>query len=207
MPVEHSADEAYAFLRSHTRGDLQFDDHVRPLPYVMSPDGRLVASVMAAMLQTVDTVLFVPDIAHEAMEIQVTLSALDPQSPDGALVDRWRIYHGDPLDTYWAFMDIDAVRYRTQVIDGDGLIRPNPLADAEPRVCREINKSRRDGLRRACRHVLGTDVEHPTLVGVDPLGLDVRRRFDVVRVPAKEPMETAQDVDRFLQELMREADA
>ena len=207
MPADHSADDAYAFLRGHTRGDLRFDEHVRPLPYVMSPDGRLAASVMAAMMQTVDTVLFVPELAHEAMEIQVTLSALDPDGRDGAIVDRWRIYHGNPPDTYWAFMDIDAARYRAEVFDGDGLVRPNPLAADEPRVCREVNESRRDGLRRACRHVLGTDVEHPTLVGVDPLGFDVRRRFDVVRVPAREPMETAEDVERFLEELMREADA
>ncbi len=104
-------------------------------------------------------------------------------------------------------MDIDAARYRAQVIDGDSLRRPNPLADDEPRVCREVNESRRDGLRRACRHVLGTDVEHPTLVGVDPLGFDVRRRFDVVRVPARQAMETAEDVERILEELMRETDA
>ena len=51
---------------------------------------RLAAPVMYAMLSAVDVVLFVPENAEGAMELQLTLTKLDPDGPDGALADRWR---------------------------------------------------------------------------------------------------------------------
>ena len=35
-------------------------------------------------------------------------------------------------------------------------------------------------------------------VGIDPGGIDVRRAYDVIRVPAKEPMPTSEDARRVL---------
>ncbi|MBT8486702.1 MAG: hypothetical protein KJO43_14070 [Phycisphaerae bacterium] len=127
---------AHAFLRGHTRADLRFDEHVRPIKYVIASDGRLVAPVMVAMLQSVDTVLFVPEIAEGAMEVQVTLVPFEEDGPGGALADRWRIHHGDPPDVRWAHMDIDAARFDESVLDGDALVQPNPLSGDEPALCR-----------------------------------------------------------------------
>lgn len=195
MSERRAAEEAYRFLRGHSTGELRFDEQFRALRYVVGPAGRLIAPVMYAALGAIDTVLFVPRNAEGAMEIQVTPTELDPDGPDGAVADRWRIYHGEPHDPRWAAMQIDAARYGKWVIDGPALVRPNPLAADEARLCRVINGDRHR-LARACKRVAGADVEHPTLVGVDPLGFDVRRRFDVVRLPAPEPMKDAETVER-----------
>src|SRR6185295_5660481 len=99
-------DQAYAFLRGHTTGDLRFDEHLRPLKYVIAPDGRLIAPAMVAMIESVDTVLFVPDCAEGSMELQVTLEPFEDRGAAGADADRWRIYHGEPEDVRWASMHI-----------------------------------------------------------------------------------------------------
>jgi hypothetical protein len=205
MTEEEAAGQAHAFLRSHTRGDLQFEENLRSVRYVIGPDGRLVAPVMHSALNAVDTVLFVPQSAEGAMEVQVTLSALDADGVEGALADRWRIYHGDPQEAYWAWLEADAARHGEWVVDGDVLRHPNPLAGDEARLCRQINQGPRDELRRVCRHIAGADVEEPLVVGVDPLGFDVRRRFDVARVPAPSRMGTPELVQQVYAQMVREA--
>ncbi|MHC4416887.1 MAG: DUF2470 domain-containing protein [Planctomycetota bacterium] len=198
-------EDAYGYLRGHTRGELRFDERVAALRYVIGPAGQLVAPVTYAMLEAVDTVLFVPEYAEGAMELQVSLARLDPDGPDGALTDRWRIYHGNPQDGYWALMDLDAARFEGSIIDGVALVRANPLAPTESRLCRRINEHHRQELRRVCRHLARADVEHPTLVGVDRVGFDVRRRFDVIRLPAPAPMNTADDVERVMEKMIAES--
>jgi hypothetical protein len=205
MSEQQAADDAYAFLRSHTRGDLRYGEHLVPLRFVFAPDGRLAAPVSYAMLDSADTVLFAPAFAEGAMEVQVTLLPLDPDSAEGAVTDRWRIYHGEPQEARWAWLDLDAARYREWVVDGEALRRPNPLAAEEARLCREINQGPRDDLARLCRHFADADVEQPLLVGIDGYGLDVRRRFDVVRVPAPRPMHTADEARRVVEQMRAEA--
>jgi hypothetical protein len=205
MPETDIINKALAFLRGNSTGDLRFEEHMRPLKYVISRDGRLVAPVMVAMLGAVDTVLHVPEYADGAMELMVTLNALDERGPDGSATDRWRIYHGDPEDVRWAFMNIDAGKFNSMVIDGQAMMAPNPLAADEPRICKRMNANHVDDLRRLCAHVANFTLEKPVMVGIDPLGLDVRAAFDVVRVPAIEPMETASDADRVLKAMMKQA--
>lgn len=203
--LDPGVESAYAFLRGHTSGDLRFDEHLRPIKYVIAPDGRLVASVMVAMLQTGDTVLFIPQYAEGCMELQVTLLPLDERGPDGGLTDRWRIYHGDPEDVRWGHLEIDAARYGEFVIDGEALMRQNALSDGESAICRRINENDREDLRMLCRHHASIEIEAPVLVGVDPLGFDVRGAFEVTRVPAAEPMPTVADVERVLEAMTAKA--
>ena len=194
-----------AFLRGHSTGDLRFEEHLRPVRYVFAPDGRLAAPVMVAMLQAVDTVLFVPECAEGAMEVQVTLEAFDERGPQGGLADRWSIYHGDPDDVRWALMGIDAARFEGEVIDGEALIQPNPLAADEPRLCREMNQNHSDDLRNLCLHYSEVGVKQPVMVGIDRFGIDVRGTFDVIRVPAIKRMDTAEDAARILAAMCEEA--
>ena len=199
-------DDARAFLRACTTADIRFDEHFRPLKYIISPiDGQLVMPVMVAMLQTMDTVLFAPDVREDALEIQVTLEPFDEHGPDGALADRWRIHHGRPEDVNWAFASIDAVKFRGHVIDGDALMDENPLRRDEAALCREMNDDHGDDLRRLCRHVAGIGVEEPVMVAIDPGGLHVRGTFDVIRVEAAEPMPTGADARRVLADMMAAA--
>ena len=205
MDEQDLIESAQRFLKSQTTGDLRFDEHYRPLRYVIGPAGRIVAPVMTAMLQAQETVLFVPEVVDGAMELLVTLTEFDADGPEGALTDRWRIYHGEPEDVYWAFFDLDAVRFHDSVIDGEALVRPNPLASDEARICREVNAEHREDLKRVCDVIFHAEVADPYLVGVDPLGFDVRRRFDVLRLNAPQPIPTADDVQRVLKELIDKA--
>lgn len=205
MDEQELIEAAYRFLKSNTTGDLRFAEHYRPLRYVIGPDGRIVAPVMVAMLQARETVLFVPEVVDGAMELLITLTEFDADGPDGAVTDRWRIYHGEPEDVYWAFFDIDAARFHDSVIDGDVLIRPNPLANDEARICKEVNADHREDLKRVCDVIFNAEVADPYLVGVDPQGFDVRRRFDVLRIEAPRPIPTADDVQRVLKELIAKA--
>ena len=154
------------------------------------------------MLDAVDCVLFVPENIDGAMEVQVTLERLDPDGVLGALTDRWRIYHGDPEEGAWAIADIDAARHDGSVYDGLAMQRENSLADREPGLCRMVNTTHRDGLRALCERLAGVDATAPLLVGVDPCGLDVRRRFDIVRLPIEPPIENAETAEERLLALL-----
>ena len=197
-------DKAWAFLRGHTRADLRFDEHMRPVKYVIAPDGRPAAPVMVAMLQAMDGVLFIPEYVDDAMELQVTIVQFEERGADAAVADRWRIYHGEPDDVRWAYLKVDAARFTGMVIDGDALERPNTLANDEARICRELNQ-KTDLLRRLCEHYGTMRVEQPVMVGIDPLGIDLRARFDVVRVPASRPMRNAEDAISILTEMAENA--
>ncbi len=202
--VEH----AYAFLRGHSTADIQFEDNIRPLKYIIAPaDGRLIMPVMEAMLHCVDNVLFVPECIEHSMEVMITLERFDEEgSEHGALADQWRIYHGEPEDVRWALASIDAARFQQCVIDGDALMQPNALASDVGRICKQINTPERIGdLRTLVERYADTDVEQPRLVGIDPRGLDVRRKFDVVRVAFPEPVESADAALTMIDTMLKEA--
>lgn len=195
----NTIDEALAYLRSHLLGDLRFDENGSSIRFVIASDGRLVAPVMVAMLQAVDTVLFVPSYQDNAMELQLTLTPFDENGRDGAHADRWRIYHGEPEDVRWAFLEIDAARFQTTVIDGAALTQSNPLADDEPRLCKELNSLSLEQRQHLCTTLGGGEVEDPRFVGVDPHGFDVRRRFDILRLIAPQPFDSANAVRSLIE--------
>ncbi len=195
---EMNVEQAYAFLRGHTTGDLRFDEHLRPIKYVIASDGRIVAPVMESMLQSFDTVLFIPECVEDSLEVQVTLERFEERSREGVVADRWRIYHGEPQDVRWAWLDIDGARHGRMVFDSEALVRGNELAKDEARICRHMNEDHADDLRALCLHHAQVEIESPVMVGIDPLGIDVRGRFDVFRVAATEPMHSAEDARRVL---------
>ena len=204
--IDASILEARAFLRAHLGGLIGFDGEFVRLRVAIAPDGALVAPVMVAMLRSFDVVLFLPDEGEDSMQLQVTLEEIHDRGEHAASCDRWRIYHGEPEDVRWARISIDAAKFRGRLLDGIALMEPNPIADAEPAICREVNGSMRDLLRAAVASVAGLEVEEPTLVGVDPLGLDVRGRFDVIRLPADPPISGRDDAIDALEELAASAD-
>lgn len=201
--------QALGFLRGHTTGDLRFDEHLRSIKYVVGTDGRLAAPVMAAMLDSVDTSVFIPEYREENMlEVEVTLEPFQEEQRGGEIADRWRIYHGEPQDIYWAYLNIDAARYAEYVIDGEALMIENTLAEDEPRICKHMNAEHTGDLRLLCHHFSHIEIEEPMMVGIDPLGVDVRGRFDVIRVKATEQLKSAEharEVLRSMVETAREA--
>lgn len=184
--------QAAEHLHAWTTGDLRFDEHIRPIRYVFAPDGRLVAPMMVAMLQAAETVVHVPVADESAMELLVSTCEFEEDGAEGRLADRWRIYHGDPPDVHWAFMSIDLVRFHGMVIDGEALQLPNPLATIEPSLCGEINREHSNTVRASVARQLNVETEDPRIVGIDPRGIDVRARFDVMRL-SLDPLVTNPD--------------
>jgi hypothetical protein len=192
---------ARAFLRANLAGAIGFDGEVRPIKLVVAPDGALVAPVMVAMLRAFDVVVFLPEEGDEAMQLQVTLEEIQDAGDFASLCDRWRIYHGEPEDVRWARISIDAAKFDGRMFDGLALMQPNALAEAEPRVCRKVNAEMRELLRKACLAVAEVEIEDPRLVGVDPLGFDVRGRYEIVRLDANPEIADESDAYAALEDL------
>jgi len=199
---------ARAFLRANLAGAIGFDGEVVPIKLVVAPDGALVAPVMVAMLRAFDVVVFLPEEGDEAMQLQVTLEEIADSGEHSALCDRWRIYHGEPEDVRWARLSIDAAKFDGRMFDGLALMQANALAEAEPGICRKVNAEMRDLLREACLRAAEVEIEDPRLVGVDPLGFDVRGRFDIVRLDAGPEIVDEADAYAALEDLAKpESDA
>jgi hypothetical protein len=168
--------------------------------------GRVGSRVWAALLVRAVTVLFIPEYREEnMMEAQVTLERFKEEQRGGEIADRWRIYHGEPEDIYWAFLNVDALRYADHVIDGEALMIENTLAADEPRICKHMNTEHVSDLRLLCHHFAHIELEQPRMVGIDPLGIDVRGRFDVVRVKAAEPFKSAEHAREVLRSMVQAA--
>lgn len=203
--VEPLVEDAYDYLRAHLSGRLRFDADRIDMRVAPAPDGTLIASVMVAMLRAVDTVLELPDDSDDSMTVQVTLEELSETGPDGALCDRWSIYHGEPPDVRWARMHIDAARFRGHFIDGVGLARANPFATREPALCKEINEKYAALLAPAALATGEHKLAAPRLVGVDPWGFDLRAHMGIARVPCRPPMQRPEEAIDRLRELAPQA--
>ena len=197
--------EALAFLRGNLSGLIRFDEEFIPIKIVVGPCGRIVAPVMVAMLQSVDCVLFLPEEPDEeggnSIQLQVELRQFSEDGPDGALADRWRIYHGEPPDVNWATFEVDAARYDELFLMGEAIQVANPLRDAEPGICREINAEHEDALRATVIGEAKIELDSPRLVGVDPLGFDVRGLYEVIRLPSPRILMDAEAARNCLNEL------
>jgi hypothetical protein len=189
-------------IRGSSTADLRFDQHLRPVRYVIDAAGHLVLPAMVAMLTADETVLFVPEYGEDAAELLVTLEPFEDAGADGALADRWRIYHGEPEDVRWARCEIDAAKFEGHLVDGDAIDLSNPMQAVEARLCKTINTGDRAALIAFCRERGDIDVEEPLVVGIDPTGVDVRRRFDVVHIHLDEPLATEDDARRLLAPLL-----
>ena len=169
---------------------------------IVADDGKLVAPAMVSMLRSLETILFLPDEEETSMHLQVTLDQFEESGERGALCDRWRIYHGDPPDVRWAVMSIDAARFDGLFIDGEAMTRPNPLARQVPAICRTLNATHSELLRKACLAHAKIGVEKPVAVGVDPYGIDVRGAFDIIRLESPIVLRHEQDTLEALLELV-----
>ena len=81
-------------------------------------------------------------------------------------------------------------------IDGEGLCRASPLAEMEPSICKTLNTNQ-DALRNVCKSKTNVEITNPFAVGVDPLGVDLRAPFGIVRVPAEKQFTSVEDVLLF----------
>lgn len=181
-----------------TQGDLRHDELTTPIRFAPAPDGRLIASVTANMLHAEDCALALPDEHSPAMELAITLEEFEAIGGAEANSDRWRIYHGEPPHSRWAMIELDVIRFQNIILDGPSLKKPNPLASMEPRLCGLLNREYHDELRCVMQHELNLEPQDPRVVGIDPLGLDIRNRFSVVRITLDTPITDPATAEREL---------
>lgn len=196
---KEATDGAWEFLRSNSTASLAFGENNFNISYIITHDGRLVISAMVAMLQPCDIVMYVPDYQDGCMEMHVSLVQFLDTGDDGRFADRWQVYHGEPPDTQWAFVDIDAARYHDMFIDGETLRRKNTLESNEHSICKLLNEQQ-DLVRRVCFAKTNVEVTDPFVVGVDPLGVDIRAPFGIVRLQCDKPFASKDDLLAFFQQ-------
>lgn len=195
---DEAVDKTLEALHANLKGFIRFDGDRVPVRVIVAPDGHVVAPVMESMLLSVDVVLELPDDDDASLQVMVSLERLDPEGEHAGLCDRWRAYHGEPLDVRWARMQIDAARFGQWFVDGEALMQANPLAQEETGILRAINAAPRSFLKAFCK-ASGAPAEEPVAVGVDPGGIDARRAHDVVRLPFPMRMEGAAQVRSFIE--------
>lgn len=168
-------------IRSERHATLVCDDTPHELKTVIdNPSGDLVFPVHSSVFDSGETVLWLPEERRDAMQVLVELVEVDGSNAESA--DRWRIYHGDPDETCWAHAKLLAVRFGSLIADGSDLDLSNPLAKDEPSICKHFNKDPGE-LGLIAAQLDPRSSGDGLLVGVDPLGIDIRTRFDIVRVP------------------------
>lgn len=192
--------DAAEFLATYREGVLFADGIPVPRRFISDPaSGRLLLPVPPEVVGAAEHVLHVPEESHDALALMVSAERIDPDSLPAC--DRFLAYHGPPEDARWIACTIDAAKWGGIVLDGPLLQKPNPLADAEPRLCKRANTDR-TLLAAAMRRSRGLSITEPVCVGVDPGGLHVRAAFGVVRVrfsrPAVAEADAAGAIDRFL---------
>ena len=187
-------------MRSERHAALICDDSPTPVRTVIdNASGRLVFPVGSYAFEAEQTVLWVPEERNDAMQVLVTLEEIDGSICESA--DRWRIYHGDVTEPYWAQAEIIAVRFGPIVADGDEIDLSNPIAADEPGLCKRYNADRESLGRLA--HAFDPRSSGPgTLVGVDALGIDIRTAYDIIRVPFGERQSTGEGAGRHIDRLI-----
>ena len=163
--------------------------------------GEFVFPVSAFALDARESVLWLPEERNNAMQILVDLSEIDGSNSEPA--DRWRIYHGEPTDNNWVAASQLAVRFGALVADGSDIELSNPLAKDEPALCKEFNADRgRLGSLATAFDARSTG--DGLLVGVDPMGIDIKTRFDIVRLPFGERVVEGQEAAKHIHNLLDE---
>jgi len=155
----------------------------------------MVAAILASQ-----HVLHLPEESDDPAAMRVLLSP-EQLDDDPPIADRWCAYHGEPEDVRWAAFWIDFAKRDGVVVDGDALMTAHPFADAVPSLVRELNADPAR-LTTLCTAVGGIrEIESSVAVGIDPLGVDVRARFDTVRLPFPTEATTADEARKQICEL------
>jgi len=174
----------HALLRRWYRGCYAAGELVHPVRYVLDERGLPVSALPRAALGHPDATLFVPEESGESLQLHVRPEVIDPDADPAA--DRYLIYHGRPEGVAWARLTLMGARLGGRVFSPEDAATPNPWSAIEPALCRRVNADVAI-LMQAVR----TNDPGAKAVGVDPWGMDVRLRWEVVRVAWPEPPDPA----------------
>lgn len=181
---------------------LAIGDVREPVRFVIDGvHGSLVLSVPRHTMESRDWMLMLPEESPEALQLLLEPSVLN-ETRHGHAIDRFLATHGRALHPCWASGTLLGARLERAVIDAEDLDLRNPLHADEPRLCRTLNADRA-ALATVCRRVCGRGIEQPLAVGVDPLGIDVRTTFGIVRVEFPSPATTAPAATTHIESFLR----
>ncbi|MEM1072772.1 MAG: hypothetical protein AAFR76_14670 [Planctomycetota bacterium] len=160
---------------------------------------RFVLPVPTVALDADEVVIHIPEERDDSLQVLVSPFEIDGNLE--AAADRWRIYHGEEPDAHWVAAEPIGVRLGPMVAGGDEIDLTNVLADDEPRLCKKFNAD--PAKVGALAHSFDVRAHGVcTLVGVDQLGLDIRSRWDIVRVPFGEAITDAGEAERRIDDLL-----
>lgn len=171
---------------------------MKDVSYVINHHGVLVIPAMVAMLQPCDIVMFIPEYCEDCIEMHISLEEFEEDGVNASLADRWQVYHGISPDVQWATVEIDAARFHEAFVDGEQLCRENTLYNFEPALCKDLNENHVELVKEICKKHTNVAVPDPVVVGIDPMGIDVRASFGIVRIPADSPFTSSDDVTAFV---------
>lgn len=191
-------------LLDHSTAVIHAGERFHRVKFVRDAIGQPVTCIPVQAIEAAECVMFVPEEANDSLQLLGRLQAIDQ---DSAEADRWRIYHGRIEHQAPTRVCIESGKLDGEVYDGTELLVRNPLADAEPVLCRWLNRERADDLHRLCRAYTEVDVEEPLAVGIDQAGLDIRARFGIMRVPSPVIMNTETEARATIERMIRYAAA
>lgn len=164
--------------------------------------GHIVMPLPGSVVGGGALTLCVPEDHEGATQALCDVEAAD-ESRDGRAIDRWQAYHGAARGVM-ARLHVTAVKFAGEVIDDDRVDLRSPIAGVESALVRRMNRDSAH-LALVTRRVLGVDLVEPRVVGVDPVGVDVRTRVGVVRVEFGGPVRTASEAEAAVEALLGSA--
>lgn len=183
---ESSISAAARALRAFHTGTLFHDGVPEPVRLVLdNATGRPIIPLAPRVFEADEHVLHLPEEGESSLQLLVIPEEIDPGTSAG--VDRWHVYHGEAREPRWSRFALDCARLGRAVLDGAELMQPNYLGPFEPDLLRRAG-SDTGRLLAAAAAAAGKEIEGPVPVGVDPLGLDLRARFGIVRLEFVDPV-------------------
>ncbi len=192
MDTDHhdAIGRAIRLLRGHTKGTLLADSTpCDEALYLVDPrTGSLVLTIEESALDAQDVLMVIPQDRFDApMRVSLELTT----DIDEEACDRFLAYHLHQPCSIWARGRINFAKLESgEVVGNDELEIPNPLIDALPGLCKKLNTDRK-ALAQVCTLLTKAKVDDPLAVGIDPIGMDVRTKFGVLRVEFPSPVESA----------------
>lgn len=193
---------AHQTLAASREGVLRIngEDSVAVKFTTSNADGRVVASVPVATFFASEIILFVPEEKEGNLSLLLSAEELD----EGPETDRWTAFHTESEHVRWGIFYVDAAKHAGWVFDGDAMMRPNMLAEAEPALVKKLNADK-GKLVKLCQRFAGVVVPDPVAVGVDQGGVHVRARFGVVRVAFERTAKDAADAGAMIDAMVAKA--
>ena len=183
-------------IRRYAAAVLLRDELAERVRFVISPAGHFVIAADPGLENAEEIVAHVPEEAHDAVQVMFeTATPIDRAVEADA--DRYLAAHGEPADRLLYRLRPHAAKLEGHVFDGSEIRLENPLAREIGPLLREWNRAP-GRIIAACRGAVRVAPISPVIVGVDPLGADVRASLGIIRLEFDTPAASASSAGEML---------